>query len=207
MIKSVRFVLSRVIEVVLIALGIMVFVSTNPLWTAAWDVFALVYLGIRVTRVRASRRGKQSDDWLRLALGPRAGLMFTLFSGIVGITGGLNIVMGAEEGGDLTDLQNKMISVPAVLLAWAIMHFGYAERYAQAYSAALPEEVLVFPGSPRPTFADFAYFSFTVGTTFAVSDVETNGPAIRARVLAHGVLSFVYNTITLGIAIGVITGD
>jgi uncharacterized membrane protein len=206
-IKSVRFFLSRVIEVVLIALGIMVFLTADRLWTAAWDFFALVYLGLRVARVRASRRGKQSDDWLRLALGPRAGLVFTLFSGIVGITAGLLIVMGVGDAGESADLVNKLISVPAVLLAWAIMHFGYAERYAQAYSAALPEEVLVFPGSPRPTYADFAYFAFTVGTTFAVSDVETNGPAIRARVLAHGVLSFIYNTITLGIAIGVITGD
>jgi uncharacterized membrane protein len=206
-IKSVRFFLSRVIEVVLIALGIMVFLTADQLWTAAWDFFALVYLGLRVARVRASRRGKQSDDWLRLALGPRAGLVFTLFSGIVGITAGLLIVMGVGDAGESADLVNKLISVPAVLLAWAIMHFGYAERYAQAYSAALPEEVLVFPGSPRPTYADFAYFAFTVGTTFAVSDVETNGPAIRARVLAHGVLSFIYNTITLGIAIGVITGD
>ena len=207
MIKSAQFALSRVIEVVLIALGIMVFVSAELVWTAAWDVFALVYLGIRVARVRASRRGRQSADWLRLALGPRAGLLFTLFSGIVGITAGLSIVMGVGDAGEVADLGNKLISVPAVLLAWAIMHFGYAERYAQEYFAASPEEVLVFPGSPQPAYVDFAYFAFTVGTTFAVSDVETNGPAIRARVLAHGVLSFVYNTITLGIAIGVITGD
>ncbi|HUQ54851.1 DUF1345 domain-containing protein [Lentzea sp.] len=207
MIKSAQFVLSRVIEVVLIALGVMVFLTSDQAWTAAWDVFALIYLGIRVARVRASRRGKQSDDWLRLALGPRTGMLFTIFSGVVGITAGILIVMGVGDAGEDADLLNKLISVPAVLLAWAILHFGYAERYAQAYFAALPEEVLVFPGSPRPTFADFTYFAFTVGTTFAVSDVETNGPAIRARVLAHGVLSFIYNTITLGIAIGVLTGD
>ncbi|MEU4446519.1 DUF1345 domain-containing protein [Actinosynnema sp. NPDC050801] len=36
--------------------------------------------------------------------------------------------------------------------------------------SALPEELLVFPGTEHPTFIDFAYFSFTVGTTFAVSD-------------------------------------
>lgn len=207
MIKSVQFVLSRTIEVVLIALGVMVFVSTDQVWTAAWDVFAVIYLGIRIARVRASRRGKQSDDWLRLALGPRLGLLFTIFSGIVGITAGVFIVMGVGDAGEEADLLNKVIAVPAVLLAWAILHFGYAERYAQAYSKALPDEILVFPGSPRPTYADFTYFAFTVGTTFAVSDVETNGPAIRVRVLAHGVLSFVYNTITLGIAIGVLTGD
>ncbi|HWE88264.1 MAG TPA: DUF1345 domain-containing protein, partial [Pseudonocardiaceae bacterium] len=115
---------------------------------------------------------------------------------------GLLIVV--NTGGDAAVA--KVAGVPAVLLAWAILHFGYAERYAQAYHAALPEEIMVFPGTPNPTFVDFAYFSFTLGTSFAVSDVETAGSTIRLRVLAHSVLSFFYNTATLGIAVGVITG-
>jgi uncharacterized membrane protein len=93
-----------------------------------------------------------------------------------------------------------VLAVLAVLLAWAILHFGYADRYAQAYYGALPEKLLVFPGAEHPTFIDFAYFSFTVGTTFAVSDVESRTSGIRLRILAHGVLSFIYNTAMLGIA-------
>jgi uncharacterized membrane protein len=58
----------------------------------------------------------------------------------------------------------------------------------------------------RPNFVDFAYFSFTMGTTFAVSDVESQNSSIRARILSHGILSFIYNTATLGIAVGVMTG-
>lgn len=206
MIKTAQFVLSRAIEAVLILLGVMVFVSESMLWTALWDLFAVIYLGIRIARVRAGRRGRQGSDWLRSALGPRAGLVFTLFTSTVGITAGLAIVMGVEGGDADMNLLNKVFAVPAVLLAWAILHFGYAERYAQAYHAALPEEILLFPGSPQPSYVDFVYFAFTVGTTFATSDVETNGSAVRVRVLAHSVLAFVYNTVTLGIAIGVVTG-
>ncbi|SER88842.1 Uncharacterized membrane protein [Lentzea xinjiangensis] len=207
MIKTVQRALSRAIEAVLILLGVMIFFSDNRGWITLWDVFALIYLGIRVARVRASRRGKLGENWLSLALGPRAGLLFTIFTSIAGITAGLSIVMGVDGGDETADLVNKVIAVPAVLLAWAILHFGYAERYAQAYYRALPEQILVFPGSPEPTYADFAYFAFTVGTTFAVSDVDTNGSIVRVRVLAHSVLAFVYNTATLGIAIGVVTGD
>jgi uncharacterized membrane protein len=45
-----------------------------------------------------------------------------------------------------------------------------------------------------------------MGTTFAVSDVESQNSSIRARILSHGILSFIYNTATLGIAVGVMTG-
>ncbi|WP_233223688.1 DUF1345 domain-containing protein [Amycolatopsis sp. CA-128772] len=64
----------------------------------------------------------------------------------------------------------------------------------------------MFPGSEHPTFIDFTYFSFTVATSFAVSDVESRTSATRLRILAHGVLSFIYNTAMLGIAIGVLSG-
>ncbi|GAA4441510.1 hypothetical protein GCM10023148_48720 [Actinokineospora soli] len=62
----------------------------------------------------------------------------------------------------------------------------------------------MFSGTERPTFADFAYFSFTIGTSFATSDVEVR-PAMRSRVLAHTVVAFLYNTVNIAIAVSVIT--
>jgi uncharacterized membrane protein len=52
---------------------------------------------------------------------------------------------------------------------------------------------------------DFTYFSFTVGTSFAASDVEIRARSIRYIVLVHSILSFFYNAAILGIAIGVVT--
>ncbi|MBP2474750.1 putative membrane protein [Crossiella equi] len=204
MIKSASFVLTRLLDLALLLLGLATFFLDDLVWVAAWDLLAVVYLAVRVYRVRRGRTGR-SPEWLRTTLGPRTGLLFTLFASIVGISAGLSIVMPLEETAEVQEI-NKFFAVPAVLLAWAILHFGYAERYAQAYYKALPQEILVFPETERPNFADFAYFAFTIGNTFAVSDVETRTSAVRTRVLAHGVLSFIYNTVTLGIAIGVITG-
>jgi uncharacterized membrane protein len=39
-----------------------------------------------------------------------------------------------------------------------------------------------------------AYFAFTVGTSFAVSDVDVSADAVRQAVLGHQILSFFYNT-------------
>ncbi|WP_250007615.1 DUF1345 domain-containing protein [Actinoplanes sp. M2I2] len=61
-------------------------------------------------------------------------------------------------------------------------------------------------GAEEPTFVEFSYFSFTLGTTFSVSDVETQGSGIRRQILSHSILSFIYNTVTIGIAVSVISG-
>ncbi|SDI47429.1 Uncharacterized membrane protein [Actinokineospora alba] len=205
--KWLSLVFSRIVEGALLALGVVVFVTdgiTSIAALALWDVLAVVYLVSRVRRVTRADRQGGSSDWLGSMLGKRIGLLFTLFTSLVGITAGLMIVITdvpAEE-----QALAKAFAVPAVLFAWAILHFGYAERYAQAYYAALPEKILIFPNTPEPNFRDFAYFSFTLGTSFAVSDVETNASRVRSKILAHSVLAFVYNTATLGVAIGVITG-
>jgi uncharacterized membrane protein len=202
---SLSLVLSRTTEATLVLLGVPIFLFDDIRWIALWDVIAVVYLAFRVIRLsRGKRAGDDRGAWVKSALGRRSGTLFTLFTSFIGIMSGLTIVL--TEEGTQEALLGKAAGVPAVLLAWAILHFGYADRYAQAYYAALPEKLLVFPGTEHPTFIDFTYFSFTVGTTFAVSDVESRTSVMRLRVLAHGVLSFIYNTAMLGIAIGVITG-
>jgi uncharacterized membrane protein len=202
---SPSIVLSRIIESILVLLGVPIFLSDDVRWIAVWDLVAVVYLASRVVRLsRGKRAGDDQGTWVKSALGRRSGTVFTLLTSFIGIMSGLTIVLGKE--GTEAALLGKTAGVPAVLLAWAILHFGYADRYAQAYYRALPGKLLVFPGSEYPTFIDFTYFSFTVGTTFAVSDVESRTSGIRLRILAHGVLSFIYNTAMLGIAIGVISG-
>jgi uncharacterized membrane protein len=202
---SLSVVLSRIIEGTLVLLGIPIFWSDDVRWIALWDLIAVVYLTIRVIRLsRGKRAGDDKGAWVKSALGRRSGTLFTLFTSFIGIMSGLLIVV--TEEGTQEALHGKIVGVPAVLLAWAILHFGYADRYAQAYYSALPEKLLVFPGTEHPTYIDFTYFSFTVGTTFAVSDVDSHTSAMRLRILAHGVLSFIYNTAMLGIAIGVIGG-
>ncbi|MGW1626919.1 DUF1345 domain-containing protein [Streptomyces sp. NPDC002172] len=176
------------------------------LYMGLWDLLALVYLSTRVSRLRSRKNHVDGEDteWLRSIQGRRTGYLFTVLTAVIGITAGVLIVI--NKGNDGAEALSKLVGVPAVILAWVIVQFGYAERYAQEYYSALPEEVLVFPNAKRPNFVDFAYFSFTLGTTFSVSDVETRTSRIRSRILSHSILAFIYNTATLGIAVGVITG-
>ncbi|WP_018218381.1 DUF1345 domain-containing protein [Salinispora vitiensis] len=201
---KITFAMSRLIEVTLIALGVFIILWDQSLgYIALWDLTGMLYLAIRIRRLRGKRGLDESDAWLKRTLGPRLGLLFTIFASLVGITAGIVIVMGGDN--ELETLIAKGVGVPTVLLAWGILHFGYAERYAQSYYAALPTKTLVFPNTDRPSFIDFTYLSFSIGATFAIPDVETQNSKVRLGVLSHAILSFIYNTATIGIVVSVIT--
>ena len=60
----------------------------------------------------------------------------------------------------------------------------------------------MFPAEEKPDYWDFAYFSFVIGMTFQVSDVAvTSNRLIRRLVLAHGILSFVFNAAILAVTV------
>jgi uncharacterized membrane protein len=205
---------SRLVEVTLIILGIISVVQpvTDLLILVSWDLVAVLYLVIRWQRVRRSRRLEPEEstgtpDWLTGLMSKRAGFAFTLLTSGVGIVAGLNIVVtDAFESDPNLQLLSKPVGVPAVIAAWLILHFGYAERYAHQFYEDPTGPPLVFPDIERPGMLEFAYLSFTIGMSFAVSDVEVRSSRIRSLVLGQGVLSFFYNTAILGIAIGVISG-
>jgi uncharacterized membrane protein len=43
-----------------------------------------------------------------------------------------------------------------------------------------------FPGETQPDFMDFSYFSFVIGMTCQVSDVQITSQRIRKLALIHG---------------------
>jgi uncharacterized membrane protein len=101
-----------------------------------------------------------------------------------------------------------VLCVGAVATAWALTHTAYALRYAHLYyrDDAEGEGGLTFPGEGSPTYADFAYFAFTIGMCFQVSDVVICSSQIRRVVLGQALLSFAYNTAILATALNLVVG-
>jgi uncharacterized membrane protein len=96
----------------------------------------------------------------------------------------------------------------AVASAWALTHTMYSLRYAHLYyrDGIEREGGLTFPGGGHPAYIDFAYYSFTVGMCFQVSDVTITSPRLRRETLAHALLSFLYNTVILAVALNFAIG-
>jgi uncharacterized membrane protein len=110
----------------------------------------------------------------------------------------------APEGGRVL----IVASLLAVIVAWFLTHTGFTLRYAHLYYRDDDEGEggLIFPGDRKPSDFDFAYFSFTVGMCFQVSDVTVTSPQIRRAVLGHALLSFAYNTVILALTLNLLFG-
>ena len=86
----------------------------------------------------------------------------------------------------------------------------FAYRYALLYYGDHPLDPdvhtvgLQIPNELWPDYLDFAYFSFVIGMTFQVSDIEISSRQIRRVALVHGILSFLFNTVIVALTINVI---
>jgi len=100
------------------------------------------------------------------------------------------------------------MSLMAVVCAWLLTNASFTLRYAHLYfrDDGSGEGGLEFPGGEVPDAMDFAYFAFTVGMCFQVSDVVITSKVIRRTALMQSLLSFAYNTIILGMALNLFFG-
>jgi uncharacterized membrane protein len=93
------------------------------------------------------------------------------------------------------------------LLGWFVLQTVMAFHYADLHYFDDPEthdddtRDLDFPGCVLPGPWDFLYFSFVVGMTCQVSDVQVKTTAMRKAVLAHGVAAFFFNTVFIAMAV------
>ena len=101
-----------------------------------------------------------------------------------------------------------VLSLVAVVAAWLLTHTAYTLRYAHLYYRDDDggEGGLTFPGDERPSYLEFAYFAFTIGMCFQVSDVTITSRLIRRAVLGQSLLSFAYNTAILATAVSLVVG-
>ncbi|UKT63141.1 DUF1345 domain-containing protein [Pedobacter mucosus] len=108
---------------------------------------------------------------------------------------------------------NLIVAILGMFLSWFLVHTTFTMRYAHLYYGDKESIVdrdkgggLDFPGDKEPDFIDFAYFSFVLGMTFQVSDVEISSREIRRLALLHSLISFVFNTVIVALTINALAG-
>jgi uncharacterized membrane protein len=96
------------------------------------------------------------------------------------------------------------VAVFTVFLSWFTVHTLFVLRYASLYYGTPPGGIDFGGSTEPPDYMDFVYFAFTVGMTFQVSDTNVAQSNIRRAVIRHAMLSYVFGTIIVGIAINVV---
>ena len=100
--------------------------------------------------------------------------------------------------------KTKGLIVGTLLMAWLFANSIFALHYAHLYAGR--GGGIEFPGDEKPGYADFVYFSFTLGMTFQTSDVDISDRGIRNVVTAHCLAAFVFNLGILAFTINVLGG-
>jgi uncharacterized membrane protein len=177
---------------------------------ATWDAYAisalaLIWTSIFTTPHQEIRKKVQRQDV--------AGPVITLFVILASCAAFLAVVflLRNDKGSPQPQLVlHVALTFFAVLFSWALVHTVFGLHYAHTFygdgeDSHKPAGGLDFPGEEKPDYLDFAYFSFVIGMTFQVSDVQVTSRNVRQLVLLHGILSFAFNTLILALAINTVT--
>jgi uncharacterized membrane protein len=120
---------------------------------------------------------------------------------LVGVVGGLAHARG--HAGAVSSLLTGD-AVFTVFLSWFTVHTLFVLRYARLYYGETPGGI-DFPNTDDPPdYMDFVYVAFTIGMTFQVSDTGIAQRSIRRTVVRHALLSYIFGTVIVGVAINVV---
>ena len=209
-----------------LALGVLVGIVVYVLMSVATDADARLRFisawdtGVTLTLVASffGLRNSTAVAMKQLAERQDAGKWAVLTLAVLAATASL-IVIAAEmplvkQARGLEQAIRVVLVIYTIVLSWAFTQTMFAVHYAHDYymeadlpaTAGRPSERLIFPGDGAPTYGDFLYFSFTIGMTFQVSDVQIADPTLRRLVAVHGAFAFFYSTGILALGINLVAG-
>jgi uncharacterized membrane protein len=175
----------------------------------SWDIFCLCEIAIGLA-IFTSVCPKQLRVLASREDASRPVVFSIVLVAIIGSLGGVLLLLKNQEGWLLSKGLETFIYITGVIFSWVLLHMMYTHRYAHLYYGDHPtrkNEIakgLEIPGDEPPDYIDFAYFSFVIGMTFQVSDMEISSRRIRRLVLVHALLSFLFNTVIVALTINVV---
>lgn len=175
----------------------------------AWDTGAATYLVLawammgRATADHMKALARVEDDG---ALGVLVLTVAASVASLAAIVAELHGPTGVSQLGDA--LRLGLVALTFVV-SWLLVHTAFALHYAHAFWAKPAESTpqpLAFPGSTNPVYTDFLYFAGVIGMTSQTADVAVCNTRMRRLVMAHGGVSFVFNTTLLALTVNAAAG-
>lgn len=171
----------------------------------SWNFGAVVYIGLtwyrmlrsNVDRIRQRAADTDFSDVLVLCLSIVAAL-----ASIAGIGIELGGVKNAPAAQALAQAGMAFLTI---LISWVFLHTLFTTHYAHHFYADDSDKPPIrFPDDIKePNYWDFLYFTFTIGVASQTADVAIATTPMRKLALLHSVLSFLFNTTILALAINV----
>jgi uncharacterized membrane protein len=196
----------------LVAFFVLFQLTVSERLIIAWDVFSLTLLlfywivFFKTDENKLPHIVAKEDDGVEIIFSIVLVAVCVSFLGVI-------LLYQIQVEPSKNKLLQAFISLSAIICSWILLHTIFTTRYADLYfknhrqrEQGDTNEALMFPSPEKPDFLDFAYFSFVIGMTFQVSDVQINSRVIRRFVLLHSLISFAFNTIIVALTINLLLG-
>lgn len=176
-----------------------------------WDTFSLCmiimsWITFYITNSKQIRAQASIQDPSRAII-----FMIVLIATIASFLAVLLLLVSKKDGNNGAEYRIP-IAITGMLFSWFLIHTTFALRYAHIYYGDHETKPnthaagLEFPDDDKPEYLDFAYFSFVLGMTFQVSDVQITSKRLRKLAMFHGLLSFGFNTVMIALTINLVAG-
>ncbi|MBL4675209.1 MAG: DUF1345 domain-containing protein [Mucilaginibacter sp.] len=176
-------------------------------WIAvALSIIVLDWVTILGAHPREIRKIASLEDSSRTLI-----FLFVMVASLVSLLAIYLLLKSSKNTPEETAAAYIILAMIAVVVSWWLVHTVFTMRYAHLYYTrdSHGKEIggLDFPADMKdPDYLDFVYFSFVIGMTFQVSDVEISSRRIRRLAWMHGLISFAFNTAIVALSINVISG-
>lgn len=206
-----RLLICIVIAVVVFFIVELKHIDVLTHYMLAWDVFSICMITMSwitffITTPKQIRWQAREQDPSKTII-----FFFVLASTLASFLAVLILIVTKEEGNHGASYRIP-IAFAGMLFSWFLIHTLFTLRYAHIFYGDHKTKPkthaggLDFPGNELPGYLDFAYFSFVLGMTFQVSDVEITSKKLRHLALLHGLISFGFGTTMIALTINIIAG-
>jgi uncharacterized membrane protein len=174
----------------------------------AWDFGVGLYLILAFRMIARSGVREIHRQYLAQDEGGFAILVLTIVSACASV-GAVFAWLEIATRAETFATPGLLFLLLTIMLSWAFIQTMFALHYAHEFYAEHGHKTgggLIFPRDPEPTYWDFVYFAFAIGTATQVSDVEICSKRIRRTVTVHGIVAFFFNVTVIALTVGLV-GD
>ncbi|MGH3272714.1 MAG: DUF1345 domain-containing protein [Streptosporangiaceae bacterium] len=170
-----------------------------------WDVLALVFCSWVWLTVWRLDAGPTAGHAQREDPSHGAADLVLLGAAVASLAAVGVVLIGAGNDSALLKYLQAGLTVLSVFASWTLIHTVFTLKYARLYYSG-DVGGINFNDPASPDYRDFAYFSFTIGMTFQVSDTSVQSKEIRRTALRHAWLSFPFGVVIIATSINLIAG-
>ncbi len=163
-----------------------------------WDVGVVAYGSAFLVLIRTMTPERLRNDGILLDEGRWIMLAITVAAALASL--GAIVLELAQGHGKHHSGWLMALAGATVVLSWFFVHAIFTTHYAHEFWRG---GGLLFPGNDRPGIGEFFYFSFCMAVASQVSDVTTQSARMRQLVLAHSLVSYLFNAAIIALGVNI----